>query len=275
MQLKSRAENAAIATASQGELDSLEAQGHINAGGAQLGEDGKVLLSMDLQGERLIYTTSDKKLVVPGRGNLTMIDNRPKTAENKTTQGTSAFQWDGSMVYDGGPGNKITFARNVVFYFKPVEPWPFLKEASSGSGSKTKPATRPAAATQATSPAKLTTQNLVAYLLNKVPAKGTTTVKNPLDLGAQGNMDVDHVEATGGADLDVSDYKLSGEKLTYAKATQKATVTGEGEDLVVIRKGREQSAQGTQIDLDMSQDKFFLEIKNFRGVVMSGMRPGR
>jgi len=229
------------------ELDSIYAEGKVDAGGAHLNELGEMDSWMDLQAEKLTYSDAKKSFQVPTAGKLVVEDKRvakkddtKKDAPKKDAgpQGLSTFSWTGSLVYDG-MGNLITFSDNVEFNFKPNEPFTFLP-GSAGGASHAKDTI-----------ATLTAKRLVATLTKPKPEAAGKAVQSPIGMGG----DVTLVEATGDATLSVgSDYRVMGPLLSFDVPGNIAKVIGSAEDPVLLERPGELPVTAEQVTWYLKKD---------------------
>jgi hypothetical protein len=263
-------------------LDWMRADGKVEALGAQVGPDDKPLTRLrisvpdtaDKVGS-LRYNesdgVSDRVFTVDGPGFLVVENFRPdKPGDPVSASGESDFAWMGGLKYDAAAGT-VTFSRDVFFFFKPVKPFRFGTNLAGGN------ATAPATAKRPMDIVRLHTDQLVATLAKPKDPAGKT-IESPIGLGAGGNQDVSKVEATGGSEFDVGyrtalggidpavAYHIAGDALTFDAPTNIATMSGKGEEPAVIQQpGTGWRASGSQIKLDMTKDKNFIEVKGFQG----------
>ena len=260
-------------------LDWMQADGQVEALGAQLGPDDKLLTRLRLSVPdtadklgSLRYGDSDRAFNVDGPGFLVVENLRPdKAGDPVSNSGEYDFAWMGGLKYDAAAGT-VTFTRDVFFFFKPVKPFKFGTNIAGGNAPATATAKRPMDIV------RLSTDQLVATLTKPKDSAGKT-IESPIGLGAGGNQEVSKVVATGSSQFDVGyrttlggiddrnlAYHIAGDALTFDAPTNIVTMSGKGDEPAVIQQpGTGWRASGQQIKLDMTKDKNFIEVKGFQG----------
>jgi hypothetical protein len=259
------------------DLDWIQADGNVEAYGAQFGPDNKLLTSLLLKAPdssaaklgSLHYSKGDNAFVVDGPGTLTIENHRPDKPDVKVSAaGESGFRWQGSLKYDG-KANTITFAREVEFVFLPTRHFSF---SAALPGAATPPGPR--------QPDVLKLQHadqLVCLLTASANASGKT-IEGPLAFGAAGNQEVSRVDASGrpwcivgtyrmvnGAPAIEPTYIISGDTMSFDVPTNLAMMTGKVDDPAIVQRAGSAIFSGRRLKLDLTKDKKFFEGEDWQG----------
>jgi hypothetical protein len=270
----------AVIAGSNLDLDWMQADGNVEAYGAQIGPDNKLLTSLLLKAPdsptklgTLRYNKDDNAFVVDGPGTLAIENYRPDKPDAKVSAaGESGFRWKGSLKYDG-KANTITFAREVEFVFLPTKHFNF-SGALSGAASASQPGQRPPDILQLKG-----ADQLVCVLAPSSDTSGKT-IDGPIGFGAGGNQEVKRVDATGRPLCTVGTYRLengapaispayliSGDTMSFDVPANLATITGQAGNPAVIQIQRVPSVifTGRRLKLDLTKDKKFFEGEDWQG----------
>ena len=243
-----------IAGAGKFELDTIEADGNVDARGEQFGANNALLTRIRISSQKLVFHDVSKTFEIPGAGNLVVDNFRPeKAGDTANTAGTYAFHWEGGLNYDGAAGT-INFLDGVRFAFQPTKPFNLASSPLMGGTTTHHPVKE----------VLLNTDRLVATLAKAKDAVKTTA--SPIGLGEGGNLEVSKVDAENGAHLYAGEFELIGDTLHFDALTHTAVALGKGEDdAVVIQPGQAQ-VTAPEIKWDMTKDHNAISFpKGFRG----------
>lgn len=245
-------------------LDYIEAEGRVDASGAQYGENGERLARLRVNTaestgpgpkvpERLIYREATRRFEIPGPGFLAVENTRPdKPGERYSSQGVLNFGWAGNFAFDGN-ANTISFQKDVRFKFEPKTSYRLAAETGGTE--------------QQIDSIAMMTDNITVRLTGGNAGAGgpaaTQSAASPIGLGAGG--DVSSVEATGrNTTLVAGQTRLSG-NIFYDVARKFARVEGVGDEPAVIVRPGQGTVFADQATWDMAAGTF--NIRNIRGSI--------
>ncbi len=249
-------------------LSKIFAQGNVEVLGESLDPAGKLLTRVYLQKvDSLTYNAGTKTLDIPGSGALLLQDYRPEKIDPKNPDktddssghGDTAFSWEGSLVYNG-PSGTITFTKNVYMKHLPLKPFKVPGEEDATKAVATAPA-----GAAANPPLVLTTQTLVAKLLQSKAAGGGDTIASPLAMGAGGAQKISSVDARGNSVMTLGESRLGAETLHFDALTHIATADGTPDNPAEFIRPGQGLAHYDHVSWDLTKGKNAVEATGVHG----------